>query len=105
MSCTKLEPLQLLRHANLASRIILSKRLFVAYLLTLASSVKQLHYYVHLNKMCRDDLLKLVLFLKNKLPGMVCLCFMSEILLLRMISICTLMQLPLRDSLYSMDLS
>ena len=48
---------------NFASRVILAGRSFVAYLLKLASSVKELHYFVHLNASCREDLLMWVLFL------------------------------------------
>lgn len=64
-SCTKLELLQLLGHMNFASRVILAGRSFVAYLLKLAASVQELHYYVHLNKLCREDLCMWVLFLEN----------------------------------------
>ena len=60
--CTKLELLQLLGHMNFASRVILAGRSFVAYLLKLASSVKELHYFVHLNA-SRRDLLMWVLIL------------------------------------------
>ena len=64
-SCTKKELLQLLGHMNFASRVILAGRSFVSYLLKLAASVKELHFYVHLNKLCREDLYMWVLFLEN----------------------------------------
>ena len=57
-SCTKRELLQLLGHMNFASRVIIPGRSFVSYLIELSTSVtvKELHYYVHLNKECRVDL-------------------------------------------------
>lgn len=64
-SCTKQELLQLLGHMNFASRVILAGRSFVSYLLKLAASVKEMYYYVHLNKLCREDLYMWVLFLEN----------------------------------------
>lgn len=64
-SCTKRELLQLLGHMNFATRVILAGRTFISYLLKLAASVKQLHYYVHLSKLCREDLHMWVLFLEN----------------------------------------
>ena len=47
---SKRELLSLLGHLNFASRVIPQGRSFVAYLLSLAASVKQLHHYVRLNK-------------------------------------------------------
>ena len=64
-SCTKRELLQLLGHMNFASRVILAGRAFVSYLLALASSVSELHYYVHLNSECRQDLHMWMEFLSN----------------------------------------
>ena len=64
-SCTKRELLQLLGHMNFASRVILAGRAFVSYLLALASSVSELHYYVHLNSECRQDLFMWMEFLSN----------------------------------------
>ena len=64
-SCTKRELLQLLGHKNFASRVILAGRAFVSYLLALASSVSELHYYVHLNSECKQDLFMWVEFLSN----------------------------------------
>ena len=55
-SCTKRELLQLLGHFNFACRIILPGRSFVSYLLSLSSSVSELHHYVHLTKECKQDL-------------------------------------------------
>lgn len=56
-SCTKRELLQLLGHLNFASRVIIPGRSFVSYLLSLASSVRELHHHVHLNAECREDIL------------------------------------------------
>ena len=57
-SCTKRELLQLLGHMNFATSVIIPGRSFVSYLIELSTSVtvKELHYYVHLNKECRVDL-------------------------------------------------
>ena len=52
MKKEKKELLQLLGHMNFASRVTLAGRSFVSYLLKLAASVKELHFYVHLNKLC-----------------------------------------------------
>lgn len=41
---------------NFASRVILAGRSFVSYLLKLAASVKEMYYFVHLNKLCREDI-------------------------------------------------
>ena len=51
-SCTKRELLQLLRHSNFASRVIVPGRSFVSYLIDLSTKVKELHYYVNLRKQC-----------------------------------------------------
>ena len=64
-SCTKRELLQLLGHFNFASRVIIPGRSFVSYLLRLASSVRELHHYLHLNSECREDLYMWKLFLKQ----------------------------------------
>ncbi|XP_078332529.1 uncharacterized protein LOC111130663 isoform X2 [Crassostrea virginica] len=64
-SCTKRELLQLLGHLNFASRVIIPGRSFVSYLLRLASSVRELHHYVHLNSECREDLYMWKLFLEQ----------------------------------------
>ena len=57
-SCTKRELLQLLGHMNFVTRVIIPGRSFVSYLIELSTSVtvKELHYYGHLNKECRVDL-------------------------------------------------
>ena len=57
--------MQLFRHMNFASRVILAGRSFVSNLLKLAASVKEMYYFVHLNKLCREDLYMWVLFLEN----------------------------------------
>jgi hypothetical protein len=79
-SCTKRELLQLLGHMNFATCVIIPGRSFVSYLIELSTSVtvKELHYYVHLNKECRVDL-QFYPFLK---VGMVSTCFM--IILIRL---------------------
>ena len=51
-SCTKRELLQLLRHLNFASRVIVPGRSVVSYLIDLSTNVKELHYYVNLRKQC-----------------------------------------------------
>jgi hypothetical protein len=53
--CMTRELLSLLGHLNYANRLIIHGRSFVFYLLTLAHSVKELHYHVPLNRGCRDD--------------------------------------------------
>ena len=64
-SCIKRELLQLLGHMNFASRVILAGRAFVSFLLNLASSVKELHHYVHINRSYREDLIMWVEFFTN----------------------------------------
>lgn len=54
--CIKRELLQLLGHINFATRVIIPGRTFVSYLLTLATSAKELEHWVHLNSDCREDL-------------------------------------------------
>ena len=56
-TCTKRKLVSLLGHLNYASRVIIHDRAFVSYILTLAHSVKELHYHVILNRGCRDDLI------------------------------------------------
>lgn len=55
-SVTKVELLRLLGHLNFASRVIPAGRPFVAYLLTLANSVQELHHHVKFNADCRQEL-------------------------------------------------
>ena len=50
---------------NVASRVILAGRAFVSFLLNLASSVKEFHHYVHINRSCREDLIMWAEFLTN----------------------------------------
>ncbi|XP_061167511.1 uncharacterized protein LOC133176404 [Saccostrea echinata] len=64
-SCTKLELLQLLGHFNFATRVILPGRAFVSYLISLSTTVKELHYYVHLNQECINDLKMWLTFLSD----------------------------------------
>ena len=51
-SISKRKLLSLLGHLNFAPRVIPQGRSFVAYFLSLAAFVKQLHHYVRLNKEC-----------------------------------------------------
>jgi hypothetical protein len=55
-SCTKRELLSLLGHLNFACRVIVPGRTFVSYLLSVAHSVSELHYHVHLSRECRLDM-------------------------------------------------
>ena len=64
-SCTKLELLQLLGHFNFATRVILPGRAFVSYLIQLSTTVKELHYKVHLNQECKNDLRMWLCFLSK----------------------------------------
>lgn len=64
-SCTKRELLQLLGHFNFASRVIIPGKSFVSYLLRLASSICELHQYVHLNSECKGDMHTWKLFLEQ----------------------------------------
>jgi len=54
--CTKRELLSLLGHLNFACRVIPAGRSFISRLLETATSVKKLHYRVHLNTNCRADI-------------------------------------------------
>ena len=58
-SISKRDMLKLLGHLQFATRVVRLGRTFVGYLLSLASSVKELHHHVRLNKECRgiDSLL------------------------------------------------
>jgi hypothetical protein len=62
---TKRELLSLLGHLNFASRVIVPGRSFVSYLLSLASSVKELHHHVRLSKECLSDIHMWRVFLTN----------------------------------------
>ena len=53
---SKRELLSLLGNLNFASRVIPQVQSFVAYLLSLVASVKQLHHYMRLNKECLLDI-------------------------------------------------
>lgn len=64
-TCTKLELLQLLGHLNFASRVILQGRSFVSYLITLSTTVKQLHHRVTLSSECRLDIAMWLRFLRD----------------------------------------
>jgi hypothetical protein len=64
-TCTKLELLQLLGHFNFATRVILPGRAFMSYLISLSTTVKELHYFVHLNQECRNDLKMWLTFLAD----------------------------------------
>ncbi len=54
--CTQRDLLSLLGHLNFATRVILPGRPFIAYLLTLAYSVKRLTHKVNLTQDCRAEL-------------------------------------------------
>ena len=62
---TKRQVLQLLGHFNFASKVIRPGRSFVSYLIKLSTTVKELHYHVHLNRACKQDLRMWELFLSN----------------------------------------
>ncbi|XP_056009466.1 uncharacterized protein LOC130051521 [Ostrea edulis] len=64
-SCTKRELLQILGHLSFASRVIVPGRSFVSQLITLSTSVKQLHFHVTLNKGSREDMNMWLIFLKQ----------------------------------------
>ena len=51
-SCTKKELLSLLGHLNFACRVIRPRRSFVSYLISLSTTVKQLHHHIKLSKEC-----------------------------------------------------
>ena len=55
-SISKRDMLKLLGHLQFATRVVRPGRTFVGYLLSLASSVKELHHHVRLNKECRLDI-------------------------------------------------
>ena len=55
-SVSKRDLLSLLGHLNYASRIIISGRSFVSYLLSLAHIVKELYHHVKLNQECRSNI-------------------------------------------------
>ena len=65
-ACTKLELLQLLDHFNFGSRVIIPGRTFVAYLIHLPTTVKELWKQVRLDKSCRDDLKMWLRFLQGR---------------------------------------
>ena len=60
-SCSKRELLSLLGHLNFASRVIRPGRSFVAYLINLSTTVKELHHHV---KLSQDVRLELDMWLK-----------------------------------------
>lgn len=62
-SCTKRELLQLLGHLNFVTRVIVPGRTFVSYLLTIATSAKELEHWVHFNSDCMEDLRMWKMFL------------------------------------------
>jgi hypothetical protein len=64
-SITKRELLSLLGHLNFASRVVVPGRSFVSYLLSLASSVRELYHHVRLTKNCLSDLHMWRVFLEN----------------------------------------
>lgn len=55
-TCTKRELLSLLGHMNFASRVIRPGRAFVSHLISLSTTVTELHYHVTLTSAVRSDL-------------------------------------------------
>ena len=62
---TKRQVLQLLGHFNFVSKVIRPGRSFVSYLINLSTTVKELHYHVHLDRACKQDLRMWELFLSS----------------------------------------
>lgn len=55
-SCTKRQLLSLLGHLNFACRVIQPGRSFVSYLISLSTTVKELHHHVSITAECRSDI-------------------------------------------------
>lgn len=55
-SCTKRELLSLLGHLNFACRVIYPGRSFISYLISLSTTVKELHHHVKLTNECRLEM-------------------------------------------------
>lgn len=55
-SCTKRELLSLLGHLNFACRVIYPGRSFISYLISLSTTVSELHHHIQLSEECRLDL-------------------------------------------------
>ena len=55
-TCTKRELLSLLGHMNFASKVVRPGRSFVSHLITLSTTVKELHHRVTLNAAIRSDI-------------------------------------------------
>ncbi|XP_033745599.1 uncharacterized protein LOC117331113 [Pecten maximus] len=64
-SCTKRELLSLLGHMNFATRCVKPGRSFVSHLISLSTTVHELHYHVKLTEECRSDLSMWAHFLRN----------------------------------------
>ena len=64
-SCTKKELLSLLGHLNFACRVIRPGRSFVSYLISLSTTVKQLHHHIKLSEECRLDISMWLKFLNQ----------------------------------------
>ena len=64
-TCTKREILSLLGHMNFASRVVRPGRAFVSHLITLSTTVSELHHHITLNASVRSDLNMWSLFLQR----------------------------------------
>ena len=64
-SCTKRQILSLLGHLQFACRVIHPGRSFVSYLISLSTSVHELHHHVKLTEECRLDIDMWFKFLSN----------------------------------------
>ena len=64
-TCTKQELLSLLGHMNFACRVVRPGRSFVSHLISLSTTVQQLHHHVTLSAALRADLRMWSLFLQN----------------------------------------
>lgn len=60
----------MLGNLNFASRVIISGRPFVSYLIDLSTHVKELHHYLTLTKECRVDLQFWFTFFKSDWNGL-----------------------------------
>ena len=64
-SCTKQELLSILGHLNYACKVVHPGRSFVSHIITLSTTVKELHHYIKLNAEFRSDLHMWSKFLTN----------------------------------------
>lgn len=64
-SCTKRELLSLLGHMNFATRCVKPGRSFVSHLISMSTTVRELHFRIRLTEECRSDLSMWALFLRH----------------------------------------